>query len=1009
MSSLSSRWAAAFNAALAAALLAACGGGSSPPESAAPGAVLMSSVPVEAKSAEVTSVPVDSDRRRGASSATNKVYIVQLAEPPVTAYAGGIRGLAATRPARGQKINPNSPAVSNYLAHLANRHDAVLQGVGNGRKLYSYGYVFNGFAAELTEAQAQRLAFTKGVLAVNKDELRQLDTSSTPSFLGLTGSSGFWEAKSAKGEGVVIGIVDSGVWPESDSFTDRVGSNGNASKDGKLGYQQLPKWHGRCVPGDLFTGTECNQKLIGARYYNAGWGGNAGVKALFPHEYNSPRDYGGHGSHTASTAGGNSGVVVTGPAASFGTVSGIAPRARIAAYKVCWSVEPEGGCFSSDSVAAIDQAVADGVDVINFSISGTATNFRDPVEIAFLFAADAGVFVAASAGNSGPAVGTVAHPSPWLTTVAAGTHNRQLVASVTLGNGAVYTGASANTTGVGPAPLVDSTAAAMAGASAASAALCFSTSWNAGVPVLDPAKVAGKIVVCDRGTNDRVDKSRAVQEAGGVGMILVNTSVNSLNADFHVVPAVHLPVTNRAAVKAYAATAGATAQIHPATADYSATAPFTASFSSRGPSAASGGVLLKPDIIAPGADILAAVAPPGNGGRSFDVYSGTSMSSPHVAGLAALFKQLYPSWSPMAIKSALMTTAGDVLDGPNTHPLVIFRQGAGHVRPMMATNPGLVFDSGFADWLGFLCGTQLPTSFCAASGVPVLEARDMNVASIAIGALPGVQSVKRRVTNVGGNNATYNPSIAGLAGFTVSMSPASLALGPGETGEFTMTFARTTAALGAYSGGQLTLSDGTHAVRVPIVLQPVTLGAPAEVAGSYQVSFGYDGAFTATPRGLVPAVKATGSVATNGTVDFTIVVPAGLSYTRFSLFDSDVSQASDLDVEVYRDGVLVGSSGGPTSAEQVSFANPVAGTYTVRVVGFAVPVGSANFTLSHWQLGTTSAGNMTVSAPATAVTGTTGNVTLTTSGLTAGTRYLGSVVYGGTSGLPAPTIVRVDP
>jgi hypothetical protein len=492
-------------------------------------------------------------------------------------------------------------------------------------------------------------------------------------------------------------------------------------------------------------------------------------------------------------------------------------------------------------------------------------------------------------------------------------------------------------------------------------------------------------------------------------MILVNTSVNSLNADFHVVPAVHLPVTNRAAVKAYAATAGATAQIHPATADYSATAPFTASFSSRGPSAASGGVLLKPDIIAPGADILAAVAPPGNGGRSFDVYSGTSMSSPHVAGLAALFKQLYPSWSPMAIKSALMTTAGDVLDGPNTHPLVIFRQGAGHVRPMMATNPGLVFDSGFADWLGFLCGTQLPTSFCAASGVPVLEARDMNVASIAIGALPGVQSVKRRVTNVGGNNATYNPSIAGLAGFTVSMSPASLALGPGETGEFTMTFARTTAALGAYSGGQLTLSDGTHAVRVPIVLQPVTLGAPAEVAGSYQVSFGYDGAFTATPRGLVPAVKATGSVATNGTVDFTIVVPAGLSYTRFSLFDSDVSQASDLDVEVYRDGVLVGSSGGPTSAEQVSFANPVAGTYTVRVVGFAVPVGSANFTLSHWQLGTTSAGNMTVSAPATAVTGTTGNVTLTTSGLTAGTRYLGSVVYGGTSGLPAPTIVRVDP
>lgn len=1008
MVSLSSRWAASASAVLTAALLAACGGGSSPPEAAAPVAALKSIETPEAKSAAVTSTPVDTDRKSPANARSNKVYIVQLAEQPVTAYTGGVRGLQATRPARGQKIDPNAPAVVNYMAFLAGRHDTVLRGVGNARKLYSYGYVFNGFAAELTDAQAQQLAQTKGVLAVSKDELRKMDTATTPAFLGLTGSGGFWETK-AKGEGVVIGIVDSGIWPESDSFTDRVGTNGNASKDGKLGYQQLPKWNGRCVPGDQFSGTECNQKLITARYYNSGWGGNAGIKELFPHEYNSPRDFGGHGTHTASTAGGNSGVTVTGPAAGFGKVSGIAPRARIAAYKVCWSVEPEGGCFSSDSVAAIDQAVADGVDVINFSISGSTASFRDPVEIAFLFAADAGVFVAASAGNSGPTSGTVAHPSPWITTVAAGTHNRQLVGTVTLGNGATYTGASANTTGAGPAPLVDSTAAAMAGANAAAAALCFSTAWNGGTPVLDPAKVAGKIVVCDRGTNDRVDKSRAVQEAGGVGMVLVNTSVNSLNADFHVVPAVHLAVTDRAAVKAYAATAGATAKINPATVDIAAAAPFTSSFSSRGPSAASGGVLLKPDLIAPGSDILAAVAPPGNGGRSFDVYSGTSMSSPHVAGLGALFKELYPSWSPMAIKSALMTTGGDVLDGPNTHPLVIFRQGAGHVRPMAATNPGLVFDSTFADWLGFLCGTQLPASFCTSAGVPVLQPQNLNVASIALGAMPGVQTLKRRVTNVGGNNATYTPSITGLAGFDVTFSPATLTVAPGATAEFTMTFARTTAPLLAYTGGQLTLADGTHTVRVPVVVRPVTLGAPAEATGSYQVSFGYDGPFTATPRGLVPAVKSTGSVATHGTVDFVVTVPAGMSYARFALFDTDVSQASDLDMEVYKDGVLVGSSGGATSAEQVNLSNPVAGTYVVRVVGFAVPVGSANFTLSHWLLGTTSAGNMTVTAPSSAATGTTGTITIGTTGLTGGTRYLGSVVYGGTSDLPAPTIVRIDP
>ncbi|HSI54298.1 MAG TPA: S8 family serine peptidase, partial [Ramlibacter sp.] len=376
-------------------------------------------------SAEVTSTAVDSDRgKRLGQAKSNNVYVVQLADNPVTAYAGGIKGLQATKPKKGQKIDPNSPAVVNYMAHLATKHDTALRSVGGTKKLYSYGYVFNGFAAELTQAQADKLALTKGVLAVTKDEVRTMDTSSTPNFLGLAGSGGFWNSTGAKGEGVVIGIVDSGVWPESLSFTDRTGANGNASKDGKLDYQQIPGWHGKCIPGDQWAGTDCNQKLIGARYYNAGWGGNAGVASLFPHEYNSPRDFGGHGTHTASTSGGNSGVQVTGPATPFGMISGMAPRARIAAYKVCWSVEPEGGCFSSDSVAAIDQAVADGVDVINFSISGSTTNFRDPVEIAFLFAADAGVFVAASAGNSGPTASTVAHPGPWLTTVAAGTHSR---------------------------------------------------------------------------------------------------------------------------------------------------------------------------------------------------------------------------------------------------------------------------------------------------------------------------------------------------------------------------------------------------------------------------------------------------------------------------------------------------------------------------------------------------------------------------------------------------------
>ena len=942
----------------------------------------------------------------------SRAYIVQLAEPPVVAYAGSLAGYAATQPAKGQKINPNDARVARYIGYLGSRHDALLAGVGGARKLYQYGYVFNGFAAELSEAQAEKLSLTPGVLAVTKDEVRKLDTSSTPTFLGLTGNSGFWATK-AKGEDVVIGIIDSGIWPEHPSFSDRTGSNGNNNQGDKLDYRQLPGWHGKCTPGAAFNASDCNQKLIGAQYFNAGFGGNAGILDAFPYEFNSPRDADGHGTHTASTAGGNANVSVTGPAAVFGSINGIAPRARISAYKVCWGNNGEGGCASSDSVAAIDQAVADGVDVINYSISGTSTNFRDPVEIAFLFAADAGVFVATSAGNSGPATSTVAHPSPWLTTVAAGTHNRNGQASVRLGNGATYTGASV-ATAVSSKPLIDSTAAALAGANPTAVALCFAAADNGGVAVLDPAKVAGKIVVCDRGSNARTNKSLAVQQAGGVGMILVNTNVNSLNADFHVVPTVHLQSTDRAAVKAYAATAGATAAISAAAIGFNVPAPLTASFSSRGPLRAGNGDLLKPDLIAPGQDILAGVSPVGYNGRLFDLLSGTSMSSPHVAGLGALMKELHPGWSPMAIKSALMTTGTDVLDGgappaAETNPVLIFRQGAGHVQPNQAANPGLVFDSGFADWLGFLCGTQLPVANCTAAGVPVLDPSNLNTASIAIGDMAGVQTVTRRVTNVGGNPATYTASVNGMAGFNVAVNPPTLTLAAGETKAFTVTFARTTAPLNTYAGGQLRLADGVHSVRVPMVVRPVALAAPAQATGSYDVTFGYTGPFSVTARGLVPASTASGAVATGGTVALSVVVPPGTTYARFSLFDADVSQASDLDLEVYNaSGALVGSSGGATSAEEVNLVGPAAGTYSVRIVGFEVPVGTATFKLSSWALGATAAGNFSVTAPASATTGRTGAIGITTSGLTAGLKYLGAVVYGGAAGLPNPTIVRID-
>jgi Subtilase family/Fibronectin type-III domain/Peptidase inhibitor I9/PA domain len=991
-------------------------------------------VPAHLQAAQDSQDSRSAPRDNGAGR-TNNLYIVQMLEFPVGSYTGGVPGFAATKPGRGQKINPNNPNVIGYAGYLDGRHTAALDRVG-GRKVYDYRYSFNGFAAELTEAQAQVLRSVAGVVAVTKDELRTVDTSSTPTFLGLTAPGGLWEVlggvKSA-GENVIIGVVDSGIWPESLSFTDRTGPNGSATQDGKLSYRHLPGWHGHCIEGEAFPEDSCNQKLIGARYFNEAWGGDEGIEAERPWEFTSPRDYNGHGTHTSSTAGGNSGVVTTGAAAVFGPISGIAPRARIATYKALWSTQ-DGALasgFNSDLVAAIDQAVADGVDVINYSVSGSSTNFLDPAEVSFLFAADAGVFVSTSAGNAG-ITGSVAHPGPWVATVAAGTHNRDGRGSVTLGNGTTYNGASV-AAAFGPAPLIDAEAAGLPGADATAVRLCFTATDNGGDPVLDPAKVAGKIVVCDRGVSGRTNKSAAVKQAGGVGMILLNTNINSINADLHFVPSVHVIVDHRAAIKAYAATAGATAKINQSTLVYDAPAPFTAAFSSRGPLAAGGGDVLKPDLMAPGNDILAATAPPSSFGQSFNVYSGTSMSAPHVAGLAALLKDLHEDWSPMMIKSALMTSGTDVLDASLSIATRIFRQGAGHVVPNGAMDPGLVYDSNILDWLAMLCGktTGVNPATCSslvAAGYS-LDASDLNSASIAIGDVAGVQTIQRRVTNVGFGEATYTPSVSGVTGFTVAVTPPTLSIGPGETESFEVTLTRTTAGLNAYAGGQLTWSDGSHNVRSPIVVRPVALAAPAQVSGTggpinYTVKFGYDGPFTATARGLIPATTNTGSVADDpadefdpegeGVASFPFTIAAGTTYARFSLFDSDVAPASDLDLYVIRksDGVLVGASGTGTSTEEVNLLNPAAGDYTAYVHGWGVPApGPATFTLFSWLLGSADAGNMNVTAPATATTGGSGTIGLTFTGLTPGTKYLGSVAYGdGVSALPVnPTIVRVDP
>jgi len=304
-------------------------------------------------------VPADATALSRAEDARNSTYIVQLREDPVANYRGGIPGYNATKPGKGQKIDKTRPDVAAYAAYLDLRHDEVVA-AARANKIQDYRYTYNGFAAEMSDAQAEALRSSPDVLAVTKDEVREMDTSSTPNFLGLTAAGGLWDQLGGfecAGAGIVIGIIDSGIWPESASFADAAvdkgppGDHNNCHRkfQGDLG------WHGACVPGEGFTAANCNKKLIGARRFNAAWGGDAAVEAQRPWEFMSPRDYNGHGTHTSSTAGGNHGVQTTGPAAVFGAISGMAPHARVAMYKALWSTQDGSTAsgFTSDLVAAI--------------------------------------------------------------------------------------------------------------------------------------------------------------------------------------------------------------------------------------------------------------------------------------------------------------------------------------------------------------------------------------------------------------------------------------------------------------------------------------------------------------------------------------------------------------------------------------------------------------------------------------------------------------------------------
>ncbi|WOK96365.1 hypothetical protein Cni_G05072 [Canna indica] len=715
-----------------------------------------------------------------------------------------------------------------------------------GPLIHTYSSLFHGFSARLSPSAAADLASSPGVLAVLPELIRHPDTTRSPEFLGLLSSdrTGLL-AESDFGSELVIAVIDTGITPGHRSFA-----------DSDLGPVPA-RWRGECVAGPGFPASSCNRKIIGARYFSAGYEATSG-RMNDSAELRSPRDTDGHGTHTASIAAGRYVFPASTLGYARGVAAGMAPKARLSVYKVCWAA----GCFDSDILAAFDAAVADGVDVVSLSVGGVVVPYYlDAIAVGAFAAAEAGIFVSASAGNGGPGGLTVTNVAPWVTTVGAGSMDRDFPADVKLGNGRVLPGISVYG---GPAlaaghvyPLVYAGAAQGAG-DGYSSSLCLEGSLN-------PDAVKGKIVLCDRGVNSRAAKGEVVRKAGAVGMILANGVFDGegLVADCHVLPATAVGAVAGDEIRKYIASSTPKS---PATATilFRGTrlgvrpAPVLASFSARGPNPQSPEIL-KPDFIAPGLNILAAwpenVGPAGipsdQRRTEFNILSGTSMACPHVSGLAALLKAAHPDWSPAAIKSALMTTAyvkdnkgTTMLDESTGNSSDVFDYGSGHVNPQRAMDPGLIYDLTPTDYVNFLCNLNYSQQNIKAITRRAADCRGARKAGHAgnlnypsFSALFVEDGMKRRmsthfirtVTNVGNGPAVYRATVREPEGSTVTVEPKELEFRrAGQKLSFLVRVKAATAdkmAPGSsrVRSGALTWSDGRHSVNSPIV---VTVQAP---------------------------------------------------------------------------------------------------------------------------------------------------------------------------------------
>lgn len=968
------------------------------------------------------------------------VYLIQLREAAAANYTGGTPGFAGTRPGLGRRFDRNSGAVESYVTHLEQVHENLLAEVGAaGAKIYSFSYALNGFAANLTPEQAAALAQHELVQRIWLDSDRKVQTNNSSIFLGVLDPNGGLRADlGLDGEDVIIGVIDSGIAAGHPSLNDSEAEIPRACRSQWARSSWLGRWlchsvrkdppttlvydavegfGGVCQAGEEFSAEECNNKLVGARFYVDGF---LNRHTLDEDEFLSPKDADGHGTHIATTVAGN-----RVSASLFGTriaeISGIAPRARIAVYKACW-VKPEetrATCTTADLARAIDDAVADGVDIINYSVGSLETDLSAPDDLALLNALDAGVLSVVAAGNDGPNLGTIGSPSsaPWVLTVAASTQDGtsfseaiEITAPANLSGPILMQEASFTPPLIGRAGIEAEVVVADDGQNVLANGSAGSTR-DACEPLSGSTNASGRVVLIQRGGCEFELKIRHAEQAGALAAIIYNNTgppfVMNGTPNNVGIPAVMIGNSDGQRI-VDRLTAGETVSVRIEKGIFlerSTSGNQMSVFSSRGPSLSEPD-FLKPDVTAPGVDILAGhTRDVANGlrGQDFQYLSGTSMSAPEAAGVAALLKQAHPDWTPGALKSAMMTTTyqsvvKDTLES-DANP---FDMGAGHIDANQAVDPGLVYDTSFLDHAAYLCGID-NSPFVASDCEILLEAgfslapRELNLPSIGITELISGDLVTRRVTNLG-PPTTYNASVTAPFGMEVFVDPPSLSLGTGDTGEFSLYFETTQPDLDLWTFGELVWSDASHTVRSPMAVRPVTLRAPPEIEllgvdgeGTYEVAYGYSGTYDSSVHGLNPPFLQEERFIEddpgnsfsfrngNGVAQHWFTVDPFDLYLRVSLFDEFTDGNDDLDLYLYfcPDGgncIQVGESGSFTSEEQIDIPFPIPGNYTVLVHGFETDQSSggagANYTLFAWSFASNDpGGNLSITIPTTVEVG----------------------------------------